>query len=138
MRAEEVYNRLLNITSNELTSAQDRTILFSGFVKEDRFRISVKISRPNTYLTLIKGRIESTSSGCLIFLNYQLFPATKLFLTFGVLLTCFLAICVGFQYSSFWYGLAGLGVVIFIYLITWSNFKIQLKIAHTELLKVFE
>lgn len=138
LRAEEVINRFSRVTRNDLTAVQDKSILFSGWVKEDRFRISLKVSRPNNFLPLIKGRIESTSSGCLIFIDYHLFPTTKLFVSLWLLLTCLFAIVIGFQYSSLWYSLGGLTIAICIYLITWSNFNLQLNLARKELLKVLE
>ena len=138
LSADEMFRKFSNVTSNDLASAHDPSILFSGWVKEDRFRISLKVSRPNNFLALIKGRIESTSSGCLIFIDYQLFPTTKLFVSFWLLLTCLFSIAVGFRYSSFWYSLGGLAIAICIYLITWSNFNLQLNMARTELLKVLE
>lgn len=138
LSAQEVFNRLSKVTRNDLGAAREKTILFSGWIKEDRFRTSLKISRPNTYVALIKGRIEPTSSGCLIFLDYQLFPTTKLFVTFWLLFTCLIAVVIGFQYASGWYWLGGLVIDVCIYVITWSNFNIQLKIARDILLKILE
>lgn len=138
LSAEEVFNRFSRVTRNDLAAVQDKSILFSGWVKEDRFRISLKVSRPNNFLALIKGRIESTSSGCLIFIDYQLFPTTKLFVSFWLLLTILFAVAIGFQYSSYWYSLGGLAIAICIYLITWSNFNLQLNLARTALLKILE
>lgn len=138
LNAEEVFTRLSKVTRNDLAAVQDKSILFSGWVKQDRFRISLKVNRPNNFLTLIKGRMESTSSGCLIFIDYQLFPTTRLFVSFWLFLSCLFSVAVGFQYSNFWYSLGGLAIAICIYLITWSNFNLQLTLARAELLKVLE
>jgi hypothetical protein len=54
------------------------------------------------------------------------------------LLTFLFSIAVGFQYSNIWYTLGGLALAICIYLITWSNFNLQLNIARAELLKLLE
>ena len=136
LSAEEVFTRFSRVTRNDLAVIQDKSILFSGWVKEDRFRISMKVNRPNNFLALIKGRIESTSSGSLIFLDYQLFATTKLFVMFWLLFTLLFTAIVSFQFASFWYLLSGLTIAIGIYWITWSNFKIQLKIAREILLRV--
>jgi hypothetical protein len=138
LSAKEVFTRLSKVTRSDLAAVQDKSILFSGWIKQDRFRISMKVNRPNNFLTLIKGRMESTSSGCLIFIDYQLFPTTRLFVSFWLLLSCMFSIAVGFQYSSFWYSLGGLAIAIGIYLITWSNFNLQLTLARAELLKILE
>jgi hypothetical protein len=136
LSAEEVFTRFSEGTRNDLAAIQDKSILFSGWVKEDRFRISIKVNRPNNFLALIKGRIESTSSGSLVFLDYQLFPTTRLLVTFWLLFTLLFTAIVSFQFSSARYLLGGLTIAVSIYLITWSNFKIQRKIAHEILLKV--
>lgn len=136
LSAEEVFTRFSRVTRNDLASVHDKSILFSGWVKEDRFRISMKVNRPNNFLALIKGRIESTSSGSLIFLDYQLFPTTKLFVTFWLLFTLLFTAIVSFQFASAWYLLSGLTLAAGIYWITWSNFKIQLKMAREILLRV--
>ena len=136
LSAEEVFTRFSRVTRNDLTAIQDKSILFSGWVKEDRFRISMKVNRPNNFLTLIKGRTESTSSGSLVFLDYQLFPTTRLLVTFWLLFTLLFTAIVSFQFSSGWYLFSGLAIAVGIYLITWSNFKIQHKIVREILLGV--
>lgn len=136
LTAEEVFTKFLLVTRNDLAAIQDKSILFSGWVKQDRFRISVKVNRPNNFLALIKGRIESTSSGSLVFLDYQLFPTTRLLITFWLLFTLLFTAIVSFQFSSALYLFGGLAIVVGIYLITWSNFKIQLNIAREILLTV--
>lgn len=136
LSAEEIFSRFSRVTKNDFSSIQDKSILFSGWVKEDRFRISMKVNRPNNFLALIKGRIESTSSGSLVFLDYQLFPTTKLFVTFWLLFTLLFTPVVSFQFSNAWYLISGWTVAVGIYWITWSNFKIQFKIAREILLRV--
>ena len=136
--AEEVFHRFSTVIRNDLASSHNKLTLFSGWIKPDRFRVSLKINRPNSYAAVIKGKIEPTSSGCLIFMDYQLFPTTKLFITFWLLFTCLFTVGVSFQYDNIWYALTGLGIAIAMYLITWSNFQIQLKIARAAILKTLE
>ena len=136
LSAEQVFTKFSLVTRNDLAAIQDRSILFSGWVKEDRFRISLKVNRPNNFLTLIKGRIESTSSGSLVFLDYQLFPTTKVFVTFWFLFALLFTAIVSFQFASTLYLLRGLAIAAGIYWITWANFRIQLKIAREILLRV--
>lgn len=138
LSAEEVFTKFSSVTRNDLAAVQDTSILFSGWVKADRFRVSVKINRPNNFLALIKGRIESTSSGSLVFLEYQLFPTTRLLVTFWLLFTLLFTAIVSFQFSSYFYLFSGLAVGVGIYLITWSNFKIQRNIAREILLRILE
>jgi hypothetical protein len=136
--AIEVFNRLSRVIGNDVSAKQDRSILFSGWIKQDRFRISQKINRPNNYIALIRGKIEPTSSGCLVFIDYQLFSTTRLFLIFWLLFTFLFTTALSYLYSSMWYLLAGVSTVACMYWITRSNFRIQLKIVRNILLKVLE
>jgi multidrug transporter EmrE-like cation transporter len=138
LSAKAVFAKFSSATRNDLAALQDKSIVFSGWVKQDRFRVSVKINRPNNFLALIKGRIESTSSGSLVFLEYQLFPTTRLLVTFWLLFTLLFTAIVSFQFSSSYYLFSGLAVALGIYLITWSNFKIQRNIAREILLRILE
>jgi len=138
LSAADVFAKFSSATRNDLAALQDKSIVFSGWVKQDRFRISVKVNRPNNFLALIKGKIETTSSGSLVFLEYQLFPTTRLLVTFWLLFTLLFTAIVSFQFSSSLYLFSGLAVALGIYLITWSNFKIQRNIAREILLRILE
>ncbi len=63
--------------------------IFNGNIAKDSFRISLKISFPQNALPLAIGKIEPTSKGSIVFLKYQLFPATKVMLGVvgGILVT---------------------------------------------------
>jgi hypothetical protein len=136
--AIEVFNRLSRVIGNDVSATQDRSILFSGWIKQDRFRISQKINRPNNYIALIRGKIEPTSSGCLVFIDYQLFSTTRLFLIFWLLFTCLFTAALSYIYSRIGYVIAGVSTAACMYWITRSNFRMQLKIVRTILLKVLE
>ncbi|HEY5824994.1 MAG TPA: hypothetical protein VIT44_11540 [Cyclobacteriaceae bacterium] len=131
---EEVFNRLGQTTSNEVD--REKTIYFNGWVREDRFRISIRQRRPSNYIPVVIGEIESTSRGSIIFMRYQLLPAVRLFLTFWSLLILMGSIFVGFQYASIVYLFSGIGILAVIHLIVWSNFKLQLKPTRELILEV--
>lgn len=109
---------------------------FSGWVQENRFRISLKISKPNNYIPLVVGKIETTSSGCLVFVSYKLFPVTKMFLIFWSLFITLAGILASYQYQSLLYAVGSLLILVIIHWVTWSNFKIQLKLTRQTLLEV--
>jgi len=131
---EEVFNRLQQTTSNELDKG--RIIYFNGWVREDRFRISIRQRRPSNYIPVVSAEIESTSRGSIIFMRYQLLPAVRLFLTFWSLLVLLGSIFAGFQFSNIIYLLSGIGILAVIHLIVWSNFKLQLKPTRELILEV--
>jgi hypothetical protein len=130
---EEVIMRLSETTSNQVEP--ERKIYFNGWVKEDRFRISIRQRRPSNYIPIVKGDIEYTSRGSIIFMTYRLLPAVRLFLIFWTLLILSGSIFIGFQYANIVYPLSGLAILALIHLIVWSNFKLQLKLTRELILE---
>jgi hypothetical protein len=55
---------------------------FNGVVTGRGFSLSARLARPPQFSPIVLGRIESSSRGCLIFVRYELMPATKLLLIF--------------------------------------------------------
>ena len=68
--------------------------IFNGNIENDNFRISLKVNSPQNALPLAIGKIESTSKGSIVFLKYELFPATKVML--GVVGAILSTICISF------------------------------------------
>ncbi|MEQ8338001.1 MAG: hypothetical protein RIA62_11680 [Cyclobacteriaceae bacterium] len=68
--------------------------IFNGNIEKDTFRISLKVNFPQNALPLTIGKIVPTSKGSIVFLKYQLFPATKVML--GVIGGIMAAICISF------------------------------------------
>lgn len=131
---KEVVMRLTITTSDQVE--QERKINFNGWIKGNRFRISMRQRRPSNYIPVVSGDIEHTSRGSIVFLNYRLLPAVRLFLTFWTLLIFPGAVFIGFQYSSIAYTLSGVAILILIHLIVWSNFKLQLKPTRELILEI--
>lgn len=99
---------------------------FNGKIDESRFRLSLVIRRADSFLPLIRGKIEPTQTGCILFLKYTLFPSSIFFLAFWSIIT--LAIAIVFFYEKQWaYAagclMAGLGNFAF----SWFYFKSKLK-----------
>lgn len=123
LKDEEVAKRFTQATNNRLSG--NREHLFSGWVKENRFLISLKVTRPNSYLPRVSGQIESTSSGSILFLRSQLFPTTKMFMVCWFLFILLAGLVIGFQSKNWLYLLGGFALIGFVYSIVWSNFTIQ-------------
>jgi hypothetical protein len=124
--AEEVAQRFARATNTQLPA--DREHLFSGWVKENRFLISLRVTRPNNYLPRVSGQIESTSSGCILFMRSELFPTTKMFVAFWFLFILLAGLVIGFQSKNWFYLLGGFALIGFIYWVVWSNFSIQYRV----------
>lgn len=70
------------------------THIFNGNISKNTFRISLRVNFPQNALPLAIGKIESTSKGSIVFLKYQLFPATKVML--AVISGIIVSICITF------------------------------------------
>lgn len=71
------------------SQSKKKGILFNGLIGKKGFRISKVIDKGDTFLPLILGKIEETPRGCIIFLQYRLFPGAVFFLAFWTLLLLF-------------------------------------------------
>lgn len=93
---EEVLSHLNRVT-REVNFLDPRTqmkgdILFNGLVGQNGFRISKVVDKADTFLPLILGKIETTPRGCILFINYRLFPGALFFIAFwSIILLSFTA-----------------------------------------------
>ena len=55
---------------------------FNGAIGNGSFSLSACLVRPPQFSPMVRGRIESSSRGSLIFIRYELMPATKTLLIF--------------------------------------------------------
>lgn len=115
-----------------------KEIYFTGRVSEDRFYVSLKLTRPNSFVPIVSGSIEPTSSGCIIFLQYRLFPSVRLFLTFWIILTFFFGVLLSFEYKNLWFISGSIAIAALILFVAWGNFRIQRKLTREALRKVLE
>ena len=112
--------------------------MVGGWIKNERFHLVIRLRRHQAFQPVIKGKIEPTSLGCLIFLDYALPRATRLFLLLWTLFLLFLGIIVGYQYNDLVLGLAFVVIIIFIHVVAWSNFKLHIKPSHNIFLSIIE
>jgi hypothetical protein len=64
--------------------------LFNGSVHKNTFQLSMKTENPDSFLPLIRGNVETTRKGCILFLHYSFFPSTVFFLGFWVVAAFFM------------------------------------------------
>lgn len=136
-KAKDIEERLSASTSNKPFPQPDEAeLLFSGWVKPDRFRIALRLRRPNHFIPLVIGTIDSTSSGCLVSLSYHLFPLTRVLLygwTGFLLLGGAISLALFRNYPIV---LGWAAVLALLHLITRSNFKLQLRLTRDALHRV--
>lgn len=110
---------------------------FTGRISGPNFRISRSIRRPESFLPLLKGHLEATRHGSLLFIRYQLFPSTLGYLLFWTVVSLGLAVLFFGSAQNYLYGsIAGLlaGAQ---YLIALKNFLLQVKRSRQALQQVF-
>lgn len=131
LKKEEILKRLDLVTesANFLDYKSNLGHLFNGNLEKDRFRISLVIDKADSFLPLIKGNMESTPSGSILFLNYSLFPGSAFFLGLWTMLTVLLALIFVVLVDKPYLALISIGFGIGNYWFAWFNFKRKIKIS---------
>ena len=138
--AGEAAHRLREATQSsddrEPSSIGHSDFVFNGQVKKRSFRLSRKITRPNNFLPFITGQIESTSQGCLLFVQYRLFTMTTAFLVFWLIVTLGFGFFLARYERLYHYAALSIGVGIVNYVVAVLNFKKQVTISRRLLREV--
>lgn len=110
---------------------------FNGACAEDAFEISLFLKRPNNYVPVISGLMEpDDDGGTIILVKYNMFPASKNLLLFWTVLTLLITLFFSIPYSSYSYAAISFSACFVNYLITYENFKIQVRKSRRALEKV--
>lgn len=138
---EEISKKLWNVTRPVgqhalIPDVPEFDFLFNGWIKQDRFKISRVIQRGNNFLPIIYGKIESTSKGSIVFVRYQLFFATIVFLLFWTVVTLLLAVYFYVYEKLYVYSGISLAAGIVNYTVAVLNFKKQVGISSKLLQEV--
>jgi hypothetical protein len=137
LTAHEVLFRL-DVATNPPDNSPHKFTPLMGRIGEDRFQLALRARRPNGFVPIATGKIEKTSSGCLIFLTYTLMPSTRFYLQFCSLVILISGAVAAFYYKDVLLSLAAIASVAIINLIAWANFKLHRKPLHNLLLEVLE
>ncbi|MGK7394991.1 MAG: hypothetical protein ACNS62_10475 [Candidatus Cyclobacteriaceae bacterium M3_2C_046] len=122
------------MSSPPLGSGKSSEAIFNGCIAEGKFRISMIIKVPQNFLPLITGRIEATSRGCLVFLHYQLFYSTLLFIMMWSIICLMMALLFFLAYKIYLYGIIALIAGLINYGIALVNFNMYYKRSRLALL----
>lgn len=138
---KELFRRLWKVSKpvkveDPIPDIPEHHFLFNGWVEKSRFKLSRKIGRPNNFLPIIDGKIESTSKGSIIFLRYRMFFSTIAFLIFWSVVTTLIALYFYIYEKIYLYGTISLLLGIANYAITVLNFKKQVKLSSRVLKEV--
>jgi hypothetical protein len=124
------------IESDEVPDREEDEFLFTGWIKDRKFKISRKIRQAEFALPIISGLIEGTSKGSIVFTVYKLFPATILLLTFWSILTLLLFLYFLIVEQAYYPAIIAIGLCIANYFIVITNFNIQASRSRSLLKKV--
>lgn len=128
---EEVVRKIAAVTKKidylDYREYSVKSYQFNGKIDKSRFRLSLVIRRADSFLPLIRGKIEPTKTGCILFLKYTLFPSSIFFLAFWSVITLFMAIFFFFYENQWIYAAACLMAGIGNFAFSWFYFKSKLK-----------
>jgi len=125
--SEEVFDIINLNTITRHASQEYKDQLFIGSISKRKFRIYERLNRPDNFLPVIRGRIESTSKGCIIFTSYNLLFSTALFLSFWTIVTLFLFILFLFEFNQILYAALSLLACILNYVFASNQFNRKVK-----------
>lgn len=128
---------LIESTTDDRSSL-NAMMVFTGKVHESSFKVSLNITKPQSFIPLIEGTVDQTSSGSLIFVKYRFFPGTIFFLSFWSLITVLMAVIFFGPAENYLYGSLSLLGCIANYLIAMANFDVHLTHTKKALHKVFD
>jgi hypothetical protein len=127
MTADEVERRISEgIKANKLI----------GSVHRGSFSLSANIVRPPQFSPIARGRIESSSRGSLIFLKYELFPATKMLLAFISIGLLIATVVAAIEESAPLYPISALVLVWVFRTVALTNIRIHRTPVRQDLLEV--
>ena len=130
-----VLQRLSDITTPQLGDSRRSPKILAGWIKDDRFQLIVRQRRLNSFMPVVEGKIDPTSTGCLIFLKYRLMPMTRMYLVLWSAIALLSGIFMAVYYKNFLIAIGAAGIVTLIHAIAWANFKIHYKPLHEIIFK---
>jgi hypothetical protein len=133
-----VLKRLEMASTSQIVEGGNSQLVLAGWVKDDRFQLMLRQRRPNSFMPIVDGRIDPTSTGCLIFLDYKLMPVTRMYLILWSIIVFISGLFVSIYYYNFLLWLASAGIIGFINGIAWANFKLHRRPLHDVLFKLLE
>lgn len=138
----EVISNLDKVTKNTNFLSYDalkkNKHFFNGNIQEDSFSISLVIDKADSFLPLIKGKIEDTPMGSILFLSYSLFPSSAFFLGFWTIVSLLLCLFFGFVSHNYMYSALSFGFALFNYGFAWAHFRRKIKISQAVFHEILE
>ena len=137
---EEILEKVRKVTQEGINYRESAVSKheFNGTVGTNSFELSRIITQSNTFLPLIKGRIESTSTGSILFITCEMFYTTRVLLVLWSIIPLLIFILNLFLVNGYFYALLALFFGLFNYMITVANFHRQRKISMELIHRILE
>ena len=116
--------------------AADKT--FYGYVYDTHFQIALRNMRLMSFNPLVQGKIESTHSGCIVFLDFRLFILSRILLLFWTGFIIVAAIGITFVKGDLWFLLYASILLGLMHGIAWANFRLQIHPTKSAIFKLLE
>jgi hypothetical protein len=105
--------------------APEDEIEFNGWFSDYNFRVSKRITHPDNFLPLVDGRLEPTSNGSILFVNFKLFFGSLVMVMLWTILSILLSIFFIFVYKHTVYASIAVVVGLVQYIVVMLNFNRQ-------------
>jgi len=110
---------------------------FKGYIGEHEFAITPAVRTAPAFTPYIYGRIEATSKGCIIWVEYRLLVETRMFLFLWVVICAGLVFFFLFAYKARLQAVTAAVFGLANYLIALVAFRLNLKRSRRELNRIF-
>ncbi|MFC2124939.1 hypothetical protein ACFLU5_09025 [Bacteroidota bacterium] len=128
--------RIENNTRQKRDDIEEGDRIFRGIVNESGFKISLDIREHVNFLPLVSGRSEDTSSGCLLFLNFQMLWGSLVMVEFWSIIAILFTLFFMFIHNEPLYGWIALILGAGNYIITLLSFNRMVKRTRSQILEV--
>jgi hypothetical protein len=133
---EQILERLREFTREEEKEEKPIRHEFNGKIDTNSFQISRVITQPNTFLPMIKGKIEGTKTGSILFITCEMFYSTKILLFIWTVIPLLIFLLTLLFVQGHFYSLLALFFGLFNYIVSVANFHRQRKISMQTLDKI--
>jgi hypothetical protein len=136
---DRLYRVVWPLSDNQPMAAdkEENDFTFNGQVRKGCFSISRRIRYSNSFLPIVNGMVEETKNGSIVTLSFSLFPATKAFLWFWLIVS-FMITAIFLYTKEFAYSSLGLASGIFCFVVARVSFRRALDETRKHLLMVFD
>jgi len=132
LTSQEVVRRLDVVTKdiyNQDVEEFQPLKKFNGKVNKSSFHLSLGVESGETFLPLIHGKIDPTSTGSILFLKYTLFPGAVFFLYFWLLVTLMIGLFFLMVEKDLILSLASFGAGAGNLAFAWAHFHRKVKVS---------